>query len=105
MQPQVKLRQILVSDIEECEQLLQRLHQGEGFGGLARQHSECSTSQQDGELGNLCPGQLPETVDMVAFGGQLGIQGPIQSHFGFHIIDVQSHSGLNVDEEPRPRNE
>jgi len=72
-------------------QLRERIAQGEDFAVLARAHSQDPGSgSQGGDLGWVTPGQMvPEfeqAMDELAVGE---VSQPVQSRFGWHLIQVQ----------------
>jgi len=86
------VRQILVSTEEEAQDVLTALAEGESFAELARAISIDTTSgRQGGELGWAGRGRyVPEFEDAV-FNGEIGpIIGPVQSDYGYHIIQIRA---------------
>ena len=72
------------------EQLRERILNGEDFSELARIHSDDTVSAaKGGELGWVSPGELVPAFEETMGRLQPGeISQPIQSPFGFHIIEV-----------------
>ena len=86
-------RHILVETQEQCEQLKKEIEAGADFGEMAKQHSKCPSGQSGGDLGSFSPGQMVKEFDEVVFTGDLGaIHGPIQTQFGFHLIDITART-------------
>ena len=86
-------RHILVETQEQCEQLKTEIEAGADFAEMAKQHSKCPSGQSGGDLGSFSPGQMVKEFDEVVFTGDLGaIQGPIQTQFGFHLIDITART-------------
>ena len=82
-------RHILVETQEKCEDIKRQIEAGADFAELAGEHSKCPSGQRGGELGEFSPGQMVEDCDDVVFSGDLGkIHGPIQTQFGFHLIEI-----------------
>jgi peptidyl-prolyl cis-trans isomerase C len=82
-------RHILVDTEELCLQLKKRVEEGEKFSDLAEQHSTCSSSEQGGALGSFKKGVMVPEFDDVVFSAPIGeVQGPVQTQFGFHLIEV-----------------
>ena len=82
-------RHILVTSAESAEDLKRQIADGADFGELARTHSQCPSGQRGGDLGVFGPGQMVREFDEVVFSGELGqIHGPIQTQFGYHLIDI-----------------
>ena len=82
-------RHILVNTQEKCEQLKAQIEGGEDFAEMARQHSQCPSGQQGGELGQFSPGQMVKEFDDVVFSAEVGkTHGPVQTQFGYHLIQI-----------------
>lgn len=57
------------------------------FEDLARRHSECPTAMEGGRLGEVEPGTLYPTLDILLFALDSGeIGGPVESELGFHLL-------------------
>ncbi|MCP4599378.1 MAG: peptidylprolyl isomerase [Proteobacteria bacterium] len=86
-------RHILVTSQEECQGLKDKIEAGTDFADMAKQHSQCPSGQEGGDLGEFGPGQMVPEFDTVVFNGDLGkVHGPIQTQFGFHLIEITSRS-------------
>ena len=86
-------RHILVKTQEECEDLKSQIEGGADFGELAKAHSQCPSGQQGGDLGKFSRGQMVKEFDQVVFADEIGkVHGPIQTQFGFHLIDITSRN-------------
>jgi peptidyl-prolyl cis-trans isomerase C len=86
-------RHILVETQEQCEELKKQIEGGADFAELAAEHSQCPSSQQGGDLGEFSQGQMVPEFDEVIFNGELGkIHGPVQTQFGFHLIEITSRN-------------
>ena len=48
-------RHILVKTEEECNNLKTEIEDGAEFGDLAKQHSQCPSGKQGGDLGEFWP--------------------------------------------------
>jgi peptidyl-prolyl cis-trans isomerase C len=84
-------RHILVETEEKCEDIKKQIQDGSDFAELAKEHSKCPSGQQGGDLGEFSQGQMVKEFDDVVFGGDLGIvHGPVQTQFGFHLIEITS---------------
>ena len=86
-------RHILVETQQQCEDIKKQIEAGADFVKMARQHSKCPSGQQGGDLGEFTPGQMVKEFDTVVFISELGkIHGPVQTQFGFHLIDITSRT-------------
>ena len=86
-------RHILVETQDECEDIRKQIETGADFAELARQHSKCPSGQQGGELGEFSPGEMVKEFDDVVFSSDPGrVHGPIETQFGFHLIEVTSRT-------------
>lgn len=61
------------------------------FGQLARQYSNCPSSEEGGYLGTLIKGQTVPEFETVIFRAEAGKVHPavVETRFGFHIIRVE----------------
>ncbi|MBF0273937.1 MAG: peptidylprolyl isomerase [Nitrospinae bacterium] len=89
MMSRAKARHILVKTEEECKSLLEQIAQGSDFGDVASEHSLCPSGKQGGDLGEFGRGQMVPEFDQAVFNGNVGeVQGPIQTQFGYHLLEV-----------------
>lgn len=89
--PRARARHILVSTQEACEDLKQQIEGGADFAKLAMQHSQCPSGAQGGDLGEFGQGQMVPEFDRVVFADEIGkVHGPIQTQFGYHLIEITS---------------
>lgn len=73
---------------------------GEAFADLARQNSQDATAPQGGDLGWLNPGETVPAFEQAMDRLQPGqISEPIQSPFGWHLIQVQERREKDVADE------
>ena len=80
---------ILVNTQEECEDLKAKIEGGEDFGEIAKQHSQCPSGKSGGALGEFGPGQMVKEFDDVVFSAEVNkTHGPVQTQFGYHLIQV-----------------
>ena len=86
-------RHILVDNEEKCLELKAEIEEGADFADVARQHSSCPSGRQGGELGTFGPGQMVKEFDEVVFSGELNtVLGPVQTQFGYHLLEVTDRS-------------
>ena len=86
-------RHILVSSKEACDDLKAQIENGLDFGEAAKQRSSCPSGQQGGDLGEFGPGQMVPEFDKVIFAGEVGkVHGPVQTQFGYHLIEITNRT-------------
>jgi len=76
----------------EALELYNRIQAGESFAALAEEHSDDGgTASRGGDLGVLTKSQLPGELGGAIFAMDEGdVEGPVQSDFGFHVIQLDS---------------
>jgi len=90
---QATARHILVDSEAFCEELKTKITGGEDFADLAREHSSCPSSAKGGDLGSFGPGQMVPEFDKVVFSADVNeVQGPVQTQFGYHLLEVTSRT-------------
>ncbi len=88
-----RARHILVKTKEACEDVKAKIEAGADFGEMARQHSECPSGKQGGDLGQFGPGQMVPEFDKVVFKEEVGkVHGPIRTQFGYHLVEITSRT-------------
>lgn len=84
-------RHILVDTEEECTTLKDRIEAGEDFADVAKEHSNCPSKAQGGDLGQFSPGMMVKEFDAVVFSADVNtLQGPVKTQFGYHLLEVTS---------------
>ena len=90
---QASARHILVSTEEQCNELKDQINAGADFAAIAAEHSSCPSGKQGGDLGTFRPGQMVKEFDTVVFNDAVGeVHGPVQTQFGYHLIEITSRS-------------
>lgn len=88
-----KARHILVSSQEECDKLKEQIENGTDFAEVAKEHSQCPSGQQGGDLGEFSPGQMVREFDQVVFSEEVGeVHGPVKTDFGYHLIEITNRT-------------
>ncbi len=83
-------------------QLRQRLVNGEKFEDLAKRNSDDSSAPQGGDLGWLTPGETVPAFEQAMNALEPGqISEPVQSQFGWHLIQVLERRTKNMENEFR----
>ena len=86
-------RHILVSSKEKCEEIKSAIEGGQDFASQAKEHSTCPSGEDGGNLGEFGQGDMVPEFDKVVFSAALNeVQGPIQTQFGYHLLEVTSRS-------------
>ena len=84
-------RHILVATQEECLDLKNQIENGADFAELAKERSQCPSGKQGGDLGEFGQGQMVKEFDQVVFSEEIGkVCGPVQTQFGYHLIEITS---------------
>ena len=86
-------RHILVNTEEACNELKTEIEGGAEFAKVAKEHSQCPSGQQGGDLGEFSPGQMVREFDEVVFSAEVGkVHGPVKTQFGYHLIWVHERT-------------
>ncbi len=87
---EVEARHILVESLEEADDVMSLLDEGEDFADLASEYStDLSNKDDGGNLGFFGRGMMVEEFEEEAFSLGIGeVGGPVETTFGFHIIEV-----------------
>ncbi len=86
-------RHILVKTLEQCSDIKNQIVKGSDFADMAKKYSLCPSGKQGGALGEFSPGQMVAEFDQVVFSEDVGkVHGPVQTQFGFHLIEITSRS-------------
>lgn len=82
-------RHILVATEKVAQDLKSRIAGGADFAALAREHSDCPSGKEGGDLGQFSPGQMVREFDQVVFTKAVGeVHGPVKTQFGYHLIEI-----------------
>ena len=86
-------RHILVADVEMANQIYEQLKNGANFADLAAQKStDTGTASNGGDLSWFGRGEMVPDFETTAFSLGIGeISQPVQTTFGWHIIQVLGH--------------
>jgi len=80
---------------KEANNLIKELKDGADFAVLAKEYSaDPGSGANGGDLGWFTPGAMVKPFEEAAFSANFGdIVGPVESKFGYHIIQVQDRKG------------
>jgi peptidyl-prolyl cis-trans isomerase C len=87
-------RHILVDNKDICNQIKEQIKNGDlDFVEAAEQYSLCPSGDVGGELGTFGKGQMVKEFEDVVFTAPVNeVQGPVQTEFGYHLIEVTSRN-------------
>ena len=99
------VRHILVEDEDTALAALEALRAGESFAALARAIStDTGSGYRGGELGEAFVGNyVPEFRQAIEEAGIGELVGPVESEFGFHILQVRSQEMREGDDQQSQR--
>jgi len=84
-------RHLLVDSEELCNELKTRIEAGEDFAKIAEEYSSCPSGKSGGDLGTFGQGQMVPEFDTVVFNEAVNVvHGPVQTQFGYHLLEVTS---------------
>lgn len=73
--------------LAKINDLKSKVDLGEEFADLAREHSDCPSSGQGGDLGPFGRGAMVPTFDQAAFDLETGkVSDAVETEFGYHLI-------------------
>lgn len=99
MKKEIKARHILVEDEETAKEVEKKLKDGGDFAKLAKEYSTDSSAESGGDIGFFTVGQMVAEFEEAAFTMKKNeVSEPIQSEFGFHIIEVLDEKAIDEDE-------
>jgi len=85
-----KAAHILVETEEEAQKLIEEIEGGANFAALAQEHSTGPSGPSGGDLGWFGDGvMVPAFFDAVAALGEGGVSAPVQTQFGWHVIQLK----------------
>jgi parvulin-like peptidyl-prolyl isomerase len=95
-EPQIDARHILVETEDEAQDAVDRIEGGEDFAEVAADVSLDGSAEDGGNLGVAPASQyVPEFADAISNGEVNELLGPVETDFGFHVIEV-----LGVEDPP-----
>ena len=92
---------LLVVTEEEAQAALERFEAGEAFADLAIELSTGPSGPSGGDLGCAVEGQFVPEFEEAAYAGAAGdVVGPVETTFGWHLIEIESVGPATVDNHP-----
>lgn len=84
----------------KAEDILKKVKDGGDFAALAKEYSDCPSSQKGGDLGSFQRGQMvPEfEAAVVALSDGEVSSGVVKTQFGYHIIKAGPRTQLTLDQ-------
>ncbi|MGL4346418.1 MAG: peptidylprolyl isomerase [Cellulosilyticaceae bacterium] len=93
-QPTANASHILVSTEEEAQNILKEINEGLSFADAAAKYSSCPSKERGGNLGQFSKGQMVPEFEAATFAMTPDqISEPVQTQFGYHIIQLHSLTG------------
>ncbi|MCF8028105.1 MAG: peptidylprolyl isomerase [Desulfobacteraceae bacterium] len=72
---------------DKIQEVEKKLQSGQEFSELAKEYSDCQSSEKGGDLGYFRRGQMVESFDEAAFALEPGeVSEIVESRFGYHLI-------------------
>ena len=100
LEPELLVKQILVKNSNQAEELINRIKQGEDFSELAKEISISSNAATGGDMPWRRAIEMPELFSNAINNKGIGyITAPLQSGAGYHILKLDSKRGPLVQYE------
>ena len=100
LEPELLVRQILVTTIEEANKAITRINLGEDFSSLAKEVSKSRNSQNGGLMDWRKLFEMPDLFSTELKNKKLGyVSNPLKSGAGYHILKLEDKRGPYVQYE------
>lgn len=94
---QAKANHILVSTLEQANEIREEIINGLDFKEAAKKYSTCPSKDASGDLGTFTRGQMVPEFEEVAFSMKPGtISEPVKTQFGYHLIELDELTPAQV---------
>lgn len=88
---------ILVSTLEQAEEIAKEIENGLDFAEAASKYSSCPSKSEGGNLGEFSRGRMVPEFENAAFNMEVNtVSTPIQTQFGYHLIKLISKKEAQV---------
>ncbi len=86
-------RHLLVDTEAQCLEIKAKIEGGADFAAMAKEHSNCPSKRDGGDLGEFGRGMMVPEFDQVVFSAPLNaVQGPVKTQFGYHLLEVTART-------------
>ncbi|MDZ4263479.1 MAG: peptidylprolyl isomerase [Pseudomonadota bacterium] len=86
-------RHLLVDTEAQCLEIKAKIEAGADFAAMAKEHSNCPSKRDGGDLGEFGRGMMVPEFDSVVFTAPLHeVQGPVKTQFGYHLLEVTARA-------------
>jgi peptidyl-prolyl cis-trans isomerase C len=86
-------RHLLVDTEAQCLEIKAKIEAGADFAAMAKEHSNCPSKRDGGDLGEFGRGMMVPEFDKVVFTAPLHVvQGPVKTQFGYHLLEVTARA-------------
>ncbi len=86
-------RHLLVDTEAQCLEIKAKIEDGADFAAMAKEHSNCPSKRDGGDLGEFGRGMMVPEFDKVVFTAPLHVvQGPVKTQFGYHLLEVTART-------------
>lgn len=84
----IRASHVLVDKHSKALEIISRIREGEDFGAIAKQYSDCSSRKKSGDLGWFGRGKMVKEFERAAFALSVGAMttDPVKTEYGYHII-------------------